>query len=380
MAARRGKGGGRRPDGRRVRYAVVGLGHIAQVAVLPAFRHAARNSELTALVSGDEVKLRRIGTKYRVAHRVRYHELGQLLGSGEIDAVYLALPNDLHHPVGLQVIEAGVHLLCEKPLALTEWECRELIEAARAADLRLMTAYRLHHDLATLEALKLVRAGRIGEPRFFSSTFSMQVTDRDNIRLQAERGGGPVFDLGVYCINAARALFRAEPVQVLGMNAAGPDRRFAEVPEMTFGLLRFPEERIASFGVSFGAGETSAYRIVGTKGDLVVEPGYEYAERLGHRLTIGQRRRTRTFPRSDQFAAELVAFSDAVLKGRDPESSGWEGLADVRVVEALLRSAIEGRLVDLPAFDRERRPDPRQAIRLPPVSKPEPVHARSPRD
>ena len=114
----------------RVRYAVVGLGHIAQVAVLPAFAHAKQNSELTALVSGDAKKLRELSKKYRVQHAVAYDFFDEVLESGDVDAVYIALPNDMHHAASLQAIERGIHVLCEKPLALDTRECEEMITAA----------------------------------------------------------------------------------------------------------------------------------------------------------------------------------------------------------------------------------------------------------
>ena len=360
-----------------MRYAVVGLGHIAQVAVLPAFRHARRNSELTALVSGSRLKLSRLQEKYQVPYAVEYNQYEELLQRAEIDAVYIALPNDLHYEYTLRAAAMGVHVLCEKPLALREQDCEEMIRATREAGVRLMTAYRLHFDEATLDAIDLVRSGRIGEARLFTSLLTMQVKDRENIRLDAERGGGPLWDLGVYCINAARALFDDEPVSVEGFDA-GRGERFREVPEMSCGLLRFPRERLATFGCSFGAADASMYHVIGTKGDLKVEPAFEYAEGLGHRLTVNGRTRRRHYPKRDQFGAELLAFSDCVLEGRDPEPSGVEGLADVRVIRALIRSAMEGRAIALPPARRTQRPDPDQEIRLPPVREPREVAARSP--
>src|SRR3954469_18164830 len=108
---------------RQVRYAVVGLGHIAQVAVLPAFANARRNSTLAALVSGDPVKLATLGEKYQVANHYSYARYDELLKSGTIDAVYICLPNSLHCEYAVRAAEAGVHVLCEKPMAVTEAEC-----------------------------------------------------------------------------------------------------------------------------------------------------------------------------------------------------------------------------------------------------------------
>src|SRR5205814_6869926 len=112
-------------------------------------------------------------------------------------------------------------------------------------------------------------------------------------------------------------------------------------------LLRFPGERLASFTCSFGAHDVTMYRIVGTKGQLRVEPGFEYAEGLVHHLDVGRGERVRRFPKRDQFAAELVYFSDCIAKDREPEPSGWEGLADLRVVEALEESLRRGAPVAL---------------------------------
>src|SRR5689334_20749471 len=127
----------------KVRYAVVGLGWIAQSAVLPGFAHARGNSELAALVSDDPVKLRRLGRKYGVTRLVDYAGFDALLASGEIDAVYLALPNHLHQPYTLRAAASGVHVLCEKPMALDEEECEDMIRACDRFDVRLMVAYRL---------------------------------------------------------------------------------------------------------------------------------------------------------------------------------------------------------------------------------------------
>jgi glucose-fructose oxidoreductase len=288
------------------------------------------------------------------------------------------LPNDLHYDCVLQTAAAGVHILCEKPLGLTVSECRKMIDVARQHDVRLMTAYRLHFDPATLRALDIVRSGRIGEPRFFTSTFSMQVRDRENIRLSREHGGGPLYDLGVYCINAARSIFRDEPVEVLGAHASSTDRRFREVEEMTSALLRFPGDRVATFVCSFGAADTSVYQIVGTKGDLKVEPAYEYSEGLEHRLTIDGKVSRRRYAKRDQFAPEIVTFSDCVRERKEPEPSGLEGLADVRVIQAIHHSAARGRVVELAPETEPRHPGRDQEMRRPPVREPELVEVRPP--
>ena len=374
MASRRTNG--RKSSGRKIGYAVVGLGHIAQTAVLPAFAHA-KNSRLVMLVSDDEEKREKLSRKYGV-EACSYEQYDDCLARDEVDAVYIALPNTMHADYTVRAAQAGVHVLCEKPMATNESDCRRMITACDDAGVRLMIAYRLHFEPANLEAIRTVKSGRLGEPRFFSSDFSYQVKE-DNIRTEAELGGGPIWDIGVYCINASRYLFRAEPVEVVAFGTRDSDKRFDPgVPAGMSCLMRFGDEQLGTFNVSFQAAATDTYRIVGTKGDLCLDEAYEYQAEREMVVTVNDRPRTRTFPKTDQFAPELIYFSDCVLRDVEPEPSGEEGLADVRVIEALLRSAEDGRSVRLPPFKRRMRPEPSMKMRQPPVREPEPVHADSP--
>ena len=153
---------------RTIRYAVVGLGHIAQVAVLPAFAHARRNSRLTAVVSGDRAKGREIAKRYRLDHAFSYDEFDDCLRT--VDAVYIALPNSMHAEYTIRAARAGVHVLCEKPMAVTTGECRQMIAACRRSKVKLMIAYRLHFETLNLTAIDLARGGRLGELKFFNSS------------------------------------------------------------------------------------------------------------------------------------------------------------------------------------------------------------------
>ena len=358
---------------KQVRYAVVGLGHIAQVAVLPAFGNARRNSRLAALVSGDPVKLEELGAKYHIDKRYSYERYDEMLKSGEVDAVYIATPNSLHAEYSIRAVPAGLHVLVEKPMAVTEEQCERMAAAARQARVKLMVAYRLHFERANLEAIEVARSGRIGEPRIFTSTFTRRVGP-GNIRVQRALGGGTLYDIGIYCINAARSLFRDEPVEVQATTAGALD----QVEEAVTGWLRFPGNRLASFSCGFGAAKVSEYRVVGTKGDLCVEPAYDYARPLKHRLTLDGETRERRYAKRDQFAPELLYFSDCILLNREPEPGAEEGLADVRVIRALYRSAETGQPVELEPFERRDRPSLEQEIRRPPIDKPEVIHARAP--
>lgn len=361
---------------RKVRYAVVGLGHIAQVAMLPAFRNAA-NSELFALVSGDSDKLQKVGKKYSLEHLYSYEDYSRALSN--VDAVYLALPNHLHREFAVRAAAAGVHVLCEKPMAVTAEECQAMIDAASQNHVKLMIAYRLHFEAGNLEAVRLARSGKLGDLRIFTSEFSQQVAD-NNIRVSepTTRGGGPVYDMGVYCINASRYLFGSEPIEVLAVTANNGEKRFQRVEEMTSAVMRFPEERLATFTCSFGAADIARYSLIGTKGVLRFDPAYEYAMTLKQQVTRDEKTKTRSFPKRDQFAAELVYFSDCILKDKEPEPSGLEGLADVRIVEAIYESARTRRVVRIPEMPGKKRPTLSQEIHRQDHGKPEVIHAKPP--
>jgi predicted dehydrogenase len=327
-----------------VRYAVVGLGHIAQVAVLPAFAHARRNSRLTALVSDDPRKRRVVGQKYRVDKAYGYSEYEACLE--EVDAVYIALPNSMHAEYTIRAARAGVHVLCEKPMAVTAGECQAMIDACREHRVKLMIAYRLHFEEINRGVIDLVRKGRIGRPKFFNSSFALTVGD-GNVRTKKALGGGTLYDIGVYCINAARHIFKSEPKEVMAVSVNSGPAKLAEIDESTGALLRFDGERVAAFVTSFNAADVGAYRIVGTKGQVRVDPAFEYAKSLAYELTINGKTTRKRIAKRDQFAPQLLYFSDCIRRDRPPEPSGEDGLQDVRIVQALYESAETGKAVQI---------------------------------
>jgi predicted dehydrogenase len=364
------------PGHNRVRFAVVGQGYFAQSAILPAFKNA-KNAELVALVGGDADKLAKLGRTYGVETLVSYDEYGSLVASGEIDAVYIATPNSLHREHTVIAAEHGVHVLVEKPMATTEEDCRAMINACRVGGVKLMVGYRLHFEAANLDALRMVDDGKLGNLRLFASLFTMQVK-KDNIRVRWQTGGGPLWDIGVYCINAARSIFRAEPNEVFAYSASTDDPRFEEVHEQVAATLRFPGERLATFAVSFGGADTGAYDIVGTDGTLRLDPAFDNVDEMTLKATIRGKERSKTYPKRDQVAPEIRYFADCILQHREPEPAGDEGLADVRVVLALMRSAETRRPVRLGEPMEVEHPHPDQEATVAGHDEPELVGVESP--
>src|SRR5438874_8948453 len=360
----------------KIRYAIVGLGHIARTAVLPAFKHA-ENSELAVLVTGNPEKDRELSGRYRIK-AYRYDDLETALEKEKVDAVYIATPNILHREHTERTAQAGVHVLCEKPMATTQNDCEAMMRAAMQNNVKLMIAYRLHFNDANLHAVKVAKSGDLGDVRYFGSLFGLQVKE-GNIRTRKDLGGGTLFDIGVYCINAARYLFHDEPIEVVGLTANNGEKRFAEIDEMTSAILRFPDERLAIFTCSFGSADVGHYNLVGTKGQLRLDNAYEYQGELKCVTIIDGKKSQKTFKPGDQFAPELIYFSDCIINDRVPESSGKEGLADVRVINALYKSADIGQPVNIKPVPKSRRPNEKMKIKLPPVKELKLVSAKSPR-
>ncbi len=359
-----------------VRFAVVGLGNFAQTAILPAFANSGGKAELTALVTGDAAKAKKLSRKYK-SPSYSYEDYEQLLESGTVDAVYIAVPNSEHRKFAEPAARAGLHVLCEKPLAYSVEDAQAIVKTCRKHKVRLMTAYRLHFEEGNLSAIDVAHSGRIGAARLFTSVHTMQVRPED-IRVDLSLGGGPLEDIGVYCLNAARYIFKSEPIEVTAFAIHGQDRRFKEVPEAVAATLRFPKDRLATFLCGFGQTKVSEYRVIGTAGVLKMDPAFTWHGEIEQTVSQDEKSKTKTFKHRDQIAAEIIYFCDCIRKKKEPEPSGEEGLLDVRVIDALRRSYLEHRTIKLRPLAKKRRPHRGQSIKRRPAKKPKPIKAPSP--
>ncbi len=362
---------------KKVRYAIVGLGDIAQEAMMPGVAHTG-NSEITALVTGDAAKAKSLAERYKVSAIYDYAQFDNLLSYGTIDAIYLATPNWRHAEFAVPALKAGVHVLLEKPMEISVAKCNEILEAQKQSSAKLMIAYRLHFEPATLSILELVRAGKLGQIQFFSSVFAQNVKP-ENHRATSGIQAGPVFDMGPYPINAVRNIFETEPVEVSAIGSRHPEAGLGAGFDDTVAVtLRFPENRLAQFVVSYVGNGIDTYTVVGTQGSVVVSPGFIYKQALEYDLTVGEEKSHQNFKNTDHFGGEMKYFSNCILQGEDPEPDGEEGLLDVRVVEAIARALETGATQKLEPVRRSKRIDTGQVEKLGPAKPPEPVHAASP--
>ena len=342
---------------KEVRYAVVGLGDIAQGAFLPGVVHT-KNSRVTALVTADPEKARELGKKYEVEATYDYGQFAELLASKTIDAIYLATPNWRHAEFAIPALQAGVHVLTEKPLEISVEKCQSIIDAQKKSSAKLMVAYRLHFEPTTLDLVSRIRSGSLGEVHAFTATFAQMVSPK-NHRAKNGELAGPLFDMGPYPINASRFVFGAEPIEVVSaVGTRHPDSGFGDFSDTVAATLRFPGDRIAQFVVSYYGEACGSYHVLGTKGTALVNPGFTYGEPLVDVIAADGEKKKIDLPETDQFGGELKYFSDCILQNRDPEPDGEEGLADVRVIEGILEAIETGRSVVLPPFERSKRIDP----------------------
>ena len=364
---------------KKVRYGIVALGDIAQESLMPGVAHTG-NSVVTALVTGDPVKAAEVAKRYEVAPDAvyGYDRFDALLSAGQVDALYIATPNWQHAEFAVPALRAGIHVLLEKPMEVTAAKCQQILDAQAARPgVKLMVAYRLHFEPATLAVIDLLRSGKIGTPRSFSSTFAQNVSP-DNHRAQHGVAAGPLFDMGPYPLNAVRNLFEAEPTEAFAIAARAADGAMKDMDDTVAVTLRFPGDRLAQFTVSYVGNTIDTYAVVGSAGSVEVEPAFMFGKPLAYTLKVGTKESTESFKNTDHFGGELRYFSDCILNGSDPEPGGHEGLLDVRVLEAIVESTRTGRPVAIPPADRPRRIDLAQVQKLRAVTPPEPIRAKQP--
>ncbi len=342
-------------SGKKVRYAMVGLGDITQEAMLPGVEHTG-NAQVTALVTDDPEKARLVGRQYGISDTYTYEQFPELLASGNIDAIYLATPNWRHAEFAIPALQAGIHVLVEKPLEVSSAKCREIIAAQLGSTAKLMVAYRLHFEPATLALIDVLRSGQLGDVHTFTSTFAQMVSP-ENHRAKNGDLAGPVLDMGPYPVNAARAVFGAEPLRVSAIGTRHPEAGFGDFLDTVAVTLQFPHGRLAQFVISYYGNTTQSYTVVGTKGSVEMNPGYTYGKPLERFMTVGEEETHERYKNTDHFGGELKYFSDCILHGTDPEPDGAEGLADVRVLEGILRALETGAVEELGAFDHTPRID-----------------------
>ena len=327
---------------KKIRWGVLGVANIAVKKVIPAMQFG-EFSEVTAIASRDAEKARRASDSLRIPKAFGSYE--ELLADHEIDAIYNPLPNHLHVPWSIKAAEAGKHVLCEKPIALSVEETRLLIEARNRTGVKIGEAFMVRTHPQWLRVREIVRSGEIGELRAVASTFSYFNIDKNNIRNMADIGGGALMDVGCYPITMSRFLFEREPSRVTGLIDRDPEMK---TDRLTSALLDFAPG-MASFICSTQLVPFQRMQVLGTKGRVEIEIPYNIPPDRPTRIFVddgsqlaGRNARLEQFPTADQYTIQGDAFSRAILENGEVPVPLENALANMRVIEAVFRAGQHG--------------------------------------
>lgn len=340
-------------SGKKIGYCIVGLGRISMDEFMPAVQKVAKHSKLVALVSGHRDKAEKVADQYGISHKAIYDytNYDQIAHNPEIDAVYIALPNGMHAEYTIRAAKAGKHVLCEKPMANTVAECEQMIAACREANRKLLIAYRLQYEPNTLKGISLLRQGYAGKILELNCAFGFNIKPGEWRLNKALAGGGPVYDVGIYSIQACRYLSGEEPISVQAYTSVvDKDGRFQEVEENAAWNMRFPSGTVASCLTSYGSNFTgNVWRVVGSTGTVEMNPAYSYTglQLTGQQDGGGKTDFTIPDPNPRQFAREADHLAECIFENKQPKTAGEEGLRDMKIIRAIYQSSAEGRAIPM---------------------------------
>ncbi|MET3939840.1 xylose dehydrogenase (NAD/NADP) [Paenibacillus sp. PvP094] len=324
---------------RKLRWGILGSASIAKGSVIPGLQQSELN-EVAAIASRDEEKAKQTADQLGIPQAYGSYEA--LLEDDSIDAVYIPLPNHLHREWTIRAAEAGKHILCEKPLALTEQEAREMAQACDDAGVLLAEAFMYRHHPRYDQIRDVIASGEIGEIRGIHSTFSFNNSgSAGNVRFKREWGGGALYDIGCYSISAARLLLGQEPsaVTVIGMFSPEHDH----VDMMASGLLEFNDHVGVTFDSSMWAAFRNTLEVLGSDGIIEVPSAFiSNPDRSSNfYVTAGGERREVEVPQVNHYSLQGDDMARAVLQGKNMRFASSDAVANMKVLEACLRSAEE---------------------------------------
>ncbi len=337
------------PPGKKLGWAIVGLGSLSINQILPAFAQCEK-SKVVALVSGHPDKANKLAVRYGVNPKniYNYQNYDSIKENPEVDIIYIVLPNGMHAEYTVRGLQAGKHVLTEKPMANTPAECQQMVDAGRKANKKLMVAYRCRYEPYNQEAIRVAHSHELGTVKVILADAGFAMKDPNVWRLKKSlAGGGSLMDIGIYALQAARYLTGEEPNEVNAMMYSTPnDPRFKEVEEAINFQLHFPSGILANCTSSYGYAWQSHYRVVTSEGWLEMDPATAYSG-LRMRVHRGNVTEEKDLPVVDHFAAEMEHMSDCVMQNKEPLTPGEEGLRDLTIMHALYEAANTGKTVKL---------------------------------
>src|SRR5260370_1690818 len=337
------------PPGEKLGWAIVGLGNLAIHQILPAFAQCEK-SKVVALVSGHPDKANKLALRYGVNPKniYNYGNYDSIKDNPEVDVIYIVLPNSMDAEYTIRGIQAGQHVLSEKPMANIPPDCQSMIDAARKADRKLMVAYRLRYEPFTQEMIRMAREQELGPVKIIQTSAGFNIGDPNQWRLKKDMaGGGSLMDIGIYALQAARYISGEEPMEINAMAYSTPgDPRFREEEGNINFQLRFPSGVLANCTSSYGCAYRSQFHALATKGWFQLDPGLSYSG-LRMRVNRGNKIEEPSLGFRDHFASEMDHMSHCVMQNKQPLTPGEEGLRDLKIMMAIYEAARTGKTVKL---------------------------------
>jgi predicted dehydrogenase len=334
--------------GRKLGIALVGLGSYSKNQLAPALQQT-KNCRLAGIVTGTPAKAEEWMKKYDIpkANVYDYKNFEQIADNKDIDVVYVVLPNSMHEEFVIRAAQAGKHVICEKPMAITPKACQNMIDACKKANKQLAIGYRLHYEPYTQEVMRLGQEKVFGPIKFIESSDGFRIGDPTQWRMKKSMaGGGPLMDVGIYAVQGARYVTGEEPISVTAQFSpkTEPDK-FKDVEETLFWQFLFPSGAVANSTTSYTAGIERLYASC-QNGWFELSPAFGYGPLKG-RTSKGPIEK----PIVNHQAMHMDGVCKDLLDGKQlPDHvTGAEGIRDVRLLQAIYRAAETGRKIDLKA-------------------------------
>ena len=322
-------------ENKKLGVALVGLGSLSTNQIAPAFQKSA-NCKLAAIVTGTPDKEKLWSEKYGIGpgHIYNYNSFDKLASDESVDLVYIVLPNSMHAEYTVRAAKAGKHVLCEKPMANSAADCRDMISACQAANRKLAIGYRCQYEPHHLKCVEMARNKELGAIKMIEAGFAFKIGDPKQWRLNKQlAGGGALMDVGVYALQACRYLTGEEPTMITAQDTKTDAAKFAQVDESITWLMQFPSGVLAYCSTSYNFNGLNRFNAFTENGFVRMDPAFSYT---GNKMETSKGKVELDVP--DQFATEMDAFAKCILENKPSKVSGEEGLRDLLAVEAIYKS------------------------------------------
>jgi predicted dehydrogenase len=335
-------------DGKVLRVVIMGLGSYGR-RVADAMQSCTR-AKLVGVISGTPSKIANWRAKYNIPEKncYNYENFDNIKNNPDIDAVYVITPNGLHKEQSIRVARAGKHVICEKPMAVNATEAQEMVDACKAANVKLLIGYRMHFEPKTLEIVKMRMDGELGKIRFFQGLSGFTIGDPNQWRLNKQlAGGGAMMDIGIYSINGSRYMTGEEPIWVTAQETKTDTAKFKEGVDETIQFeLGFPSGAVASCLSTYNMNNLDRFFVTGDKGYGLLNPatGYGPIEGETNKGKLTQPHKTHQTVQMDEMAAIIFDGKKAVIP-----VDGEEGIKDMKIIEAIYEAVRTGRSTEIKA-------------------------------